>query len=239
MKDGSGTPEPTDTSRTSALGGPPSPSGPGRGARAFRKRQEEKRSELLDRAGVVIVLVILALGVIAIVTAQPYSPTGSALFPKPGPTITVQLGAAGSGSVTCGNGATGYLDRVPFLGSTQPITTGDVNLRVYEVWDGDNIPALGVVANVSPTSMCAGSPPAVGPSTLDWYVVLTSPNGTILLSYTVAAGWTAIGSGSSNIVFPTGSELTVVTGTTIASTGRGLAVLGFAKGSPIQGSVTL
>lgn len=218
--------------------GEPAPPGSFDGrARSFRERQEKRRSARRERIGQLLVVLIVVLGVYAVVTARPYNPSSTSSLPTPGPPITVSLGTPVASTVTCGAGGTAYAERIVWENSTAPVTTGDITVRVYEIYDGDFVPDQGVVANVTPSNLCAGSPPSSPPPL--WYVVMAAPNGTTLLSYTVTQGWTSVTSGPWNFQIENGSAMTVVTGVSLAGTGHGFAVVGFAGGSPIRGSVPL
>ncbi|MGA7476802.1 MAG: hypothetical protein WBW47_06240 [Thermoplasmata archaeon] len=218
--------------------GAPAPPGSFDGrARSFRQEQAMRRSVRRERIGTFLVVVILALGVYTILTARPYSPSSRDNFPTPGPPIIVTMGTpTGATPLNCSAGGTAYVERIPWTSATQPVATGDINLRVYEIWDGDYILDPNAVANVTPLNVCAGSPPSL--SAL-WYAVLASPNGTNLLTYTVNHPWTAVTPGPGNVVIENGSVLTLVTSVSIADTGRGLLVVGYAGGSPIKGTVVL
>ncbi|HYA58499.1 MAG TPA: hypothetical protein VEH57_08605 [Thermoplasmata archaeon] len=210
------------------------PSARGR-AHTFRVEQEERSLARRELAYESVVVVILLLGVYTIVTAQPGGVSGY-VPPSYGPTIEVQLGTPSGSSVTCGAGGTAYAEKIPWVNSTQPVTTGDVNVRVYEIWDGDIIPDFGVVANATPTDVCAGAAPG---SPTAWYVVLQAPNGTNLLTYNAGHNWKSVTDAPWNFWVENGSAIVVVTGSDISGTGRGFAVLGFANGSPVKGSIPL
>jgi hypothetical protein len=139
-------------------------------------------------------------------------------------------------SVNCTAGGTAYVEPIAWTNATHAFTTGDIGVRVYEIWDGDYIPDPGAVANVTPSNVCAGVPPSWEAI---WYVVLASPNGTNLLTYTVDHGWAAVPQGPNNVGIQNDSALILVTVTSLADTGRGLAVVGFAGGSQIHGTVVL
>jgi len=229
-----------------ASNGSPSPRPPrsrsyaGR-ARAFRDAQAEIRRARRELLGNVIVVLIIALGVYAIVTAKPLSSSGAYVPPKQGPPIRVYLGTPSVSNVPCGGGGSAFAERIPWINSSEPIQTGDINLRVYEIWDGDWIGDSGVVANVTSTDVCAGSAPGSVNAGLviDWYAVLTAPNGTNLLTYTDAHPWTPVSGSASSIWIEDGSALVVVTDPAIAQTGRGFAVFGFENGSAISGTTPL
>jgi hypothetical protein len=204
-------------------------------SRAFRHHQAEQRGVRRERVGQVLAIAVLILAVYVIVTARPQGTASTYTFPSPGPTITVQFGAPSGSGVNCSGGGTAFAERIPWLSTTQPVTTGDVNLRLYEIWDGDYLTDSGAVATASPTSACAGGAPT---SLYEWYVVLVGSNGTNELTYT-DAGWASITGSSWNFEIPNGSTLILVTYTSLVDSGRGLAVTGFAGGSPIKGSLVL
>lgn len=205
-------------------------------AHAFREAQAEIRRARRELLGNVIVVLIIALGVYAIVTAKPLSSSGSYVPPKQGPPIHVYFGTPSVASVPCGGGGSAYAERIPWVNSTSPIRTGDINVRVYEIWDGDWIGDPGVQANASAQSVCAGSPPG---GITDWYIVLASPNGTNLLTYTDADLWLPVSGTASNLWIDNGSAIFVVTNPAITQTGRGFAVFGFENGSAISGETPL
>ncbi len=218
--------------------GTPAPPGSFDGrARSFREEQTKRRSAQRERIGTFLVVIIIALGVYTIVTARPYSASSRYQFPPLGPEIVVTLGTpSGASPVTCAAGGTAYTERVPWTNSTQPVSTGDVSVRVYEIFDGDTIGDPNAVANVTSTNVCVGSPPDV---TALWYVVLEAPNGTNLLTYTGGHQWTAVTSGPSDIQVENGSALILVTNVSLAGSGRGIAVLGLTGTSQIRGTVAL
>lgn len=218
--------------------GEPAPPGSADGrARTFRERESKRRSILRDRIGQILVVVIIIVGVYAIVSARPFNPSSGSSSPGPGPPVAVTLGTPLAGNVTCGNGGVAYTERTVVTGSTSPIITGYIAVHVYEILDGDFIPDYLAHPNITATSVCAGSPPS--PTNFLWYVALAAPNGTVLLSYTTTLGWKAIGNASWNIPVEAGAALVVVTGTSIDCHGLGLAVVGFAGGSPIRGTIPL
>lgn len=205
-------------------------------AGAFRRQQEQRRSARNERVGVLLVVVIVVLGVIAIVTARPYFPGSNHPYPNPGPPIIVSLGTPVVGTVPCSGGGTGYTERIPWINSTQPIVTGDINVKVYEIYDGDFIGDPGAVASATPSNVCAGTPPT---GTALWYIVLAAPNGSNFLTYTVGKGWLNLSGTAANLPIEEGSFLTLVSGVSLAGTGRGLAVVGASGGSSISGSIPL
>jgi hypothetical protein len=220
-----------------SVGRPPVPprSSEGR-ARSFREAQAQRRSARRERIGEIVVVGILVLAVFAIVTARPYTPSSLYEFPSPGPPIAVHLGSPTVSTISCTAGGTAHAERIPWTNSTLPVTTGDINLRVYEIWDGDIISDPGVVANATPSNLCAGGPPD---STALWYAVFSAPNGTNLLTYTSDNGWVSLTHGPWNFGIANGSAVTLVTGIPVAGTGRGLEVVGSEDGSSIKGITPL
>lgn len=212
-----------------------SPPSPGR-AHAFRESQERRRQESRESLGVVAVVIIIVLGVYTLATARPYTGSSGFNLPPPGPTISVDLGTPTVGSIGCIGGGTAYAERIPWNGSSQPVTTGDVNLRVYEIWDRDYITDPHADANATSKSLCEGTPP--NPIAL-WYVVLAAPNGTNILTYTQANDWTSLVHGSTNIWIANGSALVLVTNSPLWNTGRGFQVYGFSNGSIVFGTIPL
>jgi hypothetical protein len=207
-------------------------------ARAFRQEQTKRRTTRREHVVDVLLVIAIVVGAYVIVTEPPYSPNNgnTGVTTPSGPPIVVHFGTPTESSVTCGAGGTAYTESIPWTNSTRPVATGEVYVRVYEIWDGDYIPDPNVVANATPTNLCAGSPPDA--SAL-WYVVLAAPNGTNLLTYTQANAWTSVSQGATNLVIQNDSALILVTASSLAGTGRGFEVIGFVGGSQISGSVPL
>jgi len=217
--------------------GVPAPPGAFDGrAHAFRESQTRKRAAQRERIGVIVVVALIVLGFYTLATARPYTTSPGSNFPTPGPQINVYFGTPSTTTLTCAGGGTAYAERVPWANTSEPVTTGDINLRLYEIWDRDFISDPNVVANATPTNLCAGATPS--PIAL-WYAVLASPNGTNLLTFTVANDWTALGHGAWNFVIENGSALFVIASSPLAGTGRGFAVYGYSGGSPIFGNIPL
>jgi len=223
----------------STRAGEPAPPGSSEGrARSFREHEVQRRGRRRELIGQMLVVAIIVLGIYAIVSARPFVPSSGPGPPTPGPPITVNFTSPVVGQVTCGNGGTAFTERVVWASSTSPVTTNEVSPRVYELFDGDIVTDNGVSANVSSTSLCAGDPPSGG-GLISWYVVLTSPNGTIELSYTFDQGWTSVDHGPVNLPIANATSLVVVVDPEIAGKGYGLAVVGEASGSSIHGTVPL
>ncbi len=107
----------------------------------------------------------------------------------------VHLGAPVLGVVTCGGGTVAIAERVPWLNSSVPLTTGHVILTVVDV-DGDTLWSSGAPPTVTASQACAGTLPVsnfTGISGVNvgfsWYVTLSSPSGSILAFYTLSSGW--------------------------------------------------
>jgi hypothetical protein len=205
-------------------------------AHAFREKQAQRRSVRRERAGQLLVVAIILLGLYAIITAKPFNPSSSS-SPQPGPPVKVTLGAPVTSTVPCGAGGTAYVERIPWLNSSAPVTTGEVVVRVYELVDGDYIVDTGTAANVTHSSLCAGVAPSA--SLHSWYGVLAAGNGTNLLSYTQSQGWVSPAQTGWIIPIANGSTLILVSGTSMTGWGLGIAIAGFANGSQISGSVPL
>jgi len=182
------------------------------------------------------VVVIILLGVYTILTARPFASTSSEQLPGNGPPIVVHLGSPTESAVTCAAGGTAYAERIPWTNSTQPVTTGDLTVRVIEIWDGDYIGDPNANANVTPSNLCSGTPPD---ASAKWYVVLSAPNGTNLLTYTGGTGWVSVTHGDWNLPIENDSALTLVSYAALAGTGRGFSLDGAANGSLISGSIAL
>jgi hypothetical protein len=217
--------------------GEPAPPGTSAGrTRSFREGQAQRQSITRERLGVWLVVVILVAAVLTLALVHPSSSSNPYQFPPPAPTIAVHLGLPVTSSVACGSGATASTERIPWTGSTQPLSSGNIVVRLYEIADGDVIGDPTAVANATPSSSCAGAPPD-GPAS--WYVVLAAPGGTNLLTYTVDAGWSSVMHGPTNVTVENGSSLTLVTNESWAGTGRALGVYGFVNDTSVSGSVPL
>jgi len=205
-------------------------------ARLFRRAQAERRTDRRDRVWTVFVVFVIGLGVFVVVTATPYSPLGYNGLPKPGPVITVTLASPVVSSISCGSGGTAISEEIGFVSSSKPVATGELVLRLYEIWDGDYIGDPNAVANASATNACEGAPPTTGAL---WYVVLTAPKGTNALTFTGKDLWQPIGGSPTNLTLRGGYTFVVITAYSLSGTGRGFGVEGYEAGSRIQGSVPL
>jgi hypothetical protein len=209
-------------------------------ARAFREEYARRQTLRRYRVANVVLAALIVVGAYAIVTEPPgyLLSTLRSLesTPGPGPPVVVHFGPPSESTVSCTAGGTAYVESIPWDSSTETLATGEVSVRLYEIWDGDNIPDANAVANVTPTNLCHGTPPD---ATALWYLVLAAPNGTNLLTYTEAGSWSSVTGGSSDLKVNDGSSLVVVSYDSLAGTGRGLEVVGFAGNSPISGSALL
>lgn len=220
----------------SASEGSTGPASPIEGrARAFRNGQIERKSRERERVGVLLAVAIIVLGVYVIVSARPFSPSNNP-NPTPGPPIIVQLGTPTVVSVPCAAGGSAYAESIPITSTSSPIVTGDVNARVNEIWDGDDIGDPSVVANATPSNLCAGFAPDA--STL-WYGVLVAPNGTNLLTYTVVHAWASVSNGPSNIGIENDSSFVIVSYKSFSGAGLGFVLFGYANGSLIRATIPL
>ena len=127
------------------------------------------------------------------------------------------------------------------MNASAAVSSGNLGIRLYEIWDGDWLWGSNVVPDANATSVCAAAPPGGGITA--WYAVLAAPNGTNLLTYasgSMARGaWAAVDGGPWNRSVTNGSSLIIVTVPEIHDTGRGLSLFGFENGGPISGCVTL
>jgi hypothetical protein len=206
-------------------------------ASAFRHAEAKRRSARRERITDAVLAVAVLVGAYGIVTSPPNSLwTANGLAGSPGPAVRVNFGAVSVSTVSCGSGGTAYVERIPWTNSTRPVTTGDVYVEVYAIFDGDNLGLGDPAALVTPSSACAGSPPD---SIALWYVVLEGPNGTNLATYTVANAWTGVSGGPADLPIGNSSALVLVSNSSLAGSGRGLKVLGFLDEGPISGAVVL
>lgn len=219
--------------------GEPAPPGSSEGrARAFRERETQRRSRRRELIGHALVVAIIILGIYAIVSARPFVPSSGPGPPTPGPPITVNLTRPAVGTVTCGNGGTAYTERIVWANASALVMTNDIDATVHEA-DTDIVSDIGVVPNVTLSSLCAGDPPSGGSVLFSWYVVMVAPNGTILLSYTISQGWVSVTGGTSTIPIENGTTMIVVTDVSIAGRGYLFWVAGASNGSSIFAQVVL
>lgn len=216
---------------------PPSPPGGTLGrAGAFRRADAKRKGARHERYADVILAVVLVLGAYLIVTTPPNSLLSDNGVGTPGPPVRVNFGSVSVSTVPCSSGGSAYAERIPWTNSSRPVTTGDIDLEVYAIFNGDNIGRGDPVAVVTSSNVCAGSPP--DPVAL-WYVVLQAPNGTNLLTYTVASSWTSVAAGPSNVGIQNASSLVLVSNSSLAGSGRGLKIIGFLGEAQIEGAVVL
>jgi hypothetical protein len=218
---------------------PPAPDpapAPG-GAREFRERRTRRRQSRTDLAVTGIAVVVLVLAVVVLLTVKPVVPgSGPPDDSSNAPPIVVRFGTPVVSEVTCGSGGNVTAERVPWINSSQPITTGDADPRITEIADGDFVSDPHATPTVNATDVCTG---AAMDLTSRWYAVLEDPNGTNALTYTVADGWQTVAGGEWNVLIPDGANLTVVENPSMAGSGYALSMIGFANGAAITGSVTL
>jgi hypothetical protein len=210
-------------------------------AQAFRHEHALRQTHRTYRTTNVVLVALIVVGAYAIVTEHPGHLVSTLrsleATPGPGPPIVVTFGTPTESTVNCTGGGTAAVESIPWNRSTETLATGEVLVRLYEIWDGDNIADPGAVANATPSNLCAGTPP--NPSAL-WYIVFAAPNGTNLLTYTEANSWSSVvAGGSSDLKIYDGSNLVVVSYDSLANTGRGLELVGFVGDSQITGSVPL
>lgn len=213
-----------------------SPSGPSR-ARAYRTAREQRSQRRHDLAVIVVAIVVVLASVYVLADARSIesSLAGGGVGPTP-PPITVTFGTPSISSISCGDGGSVYAERIGWVNASEPLTTGEVVPRVYEIADGDFVNDPGSTPNVTASNLCAGATPTT-PSR--WYAVLVDPSGANTLSYTVAGGWAAVGSGPTNIAILDDSALVVVMNPSLSGGGYGLRIVGFSNGAEVQGSIVL
>jgi len=228
--------EPPTEGEESATASPHRPGSYDGRARSFREAQVRRRITRRERVGVGIVVVIIALAAYTIVTARPFTGSTGGLLPVPGPEIVVQFGSPTVSTLNCSAGGTAYVERIPWVNSTQPVATGEIFVRVFEIFDGDYVGDPGAVANVTSSNLCHGTPPD---SSSRWYAVLASPNGTNLLTYTTGDSWASVGGAALNFQIQGGSSMVVVSFASFSGTGHGFGVGGVAHGSVIRGTIPL
>ncbi len=219
----------------------PAPARPPRGAgraAAYRQRRAERRKAWGDRLEVIAVVGVIILSIVVLVTVWTGSPTLFSSPPPPitGPPIVVSLGTPTVSNVTCGDGGSVTAERIPWINATQPVTTGDVAVRVVELFDGDFVPDANSHPNVTASNLCVGPTPTPASR---WYAVLSGPNGSNLFTYTEATAWVSVTSGPVNVGIENGSALTVIENPSLAAKGFGVHILGFVNETAVTGSVTL
>ena len=206
-------------------------------ARAFRRAETERRRGRRERYADVVLLAVAVVAAVLIVTTPPNSLlSGNGSSGSPGPPVRVNFGSVSVSAVPCAAGGTAYAERIPWTNASRSVTTTDIDLEVYAIFDGDNIGRGNPVANATPTNVCAGSPP--DPTAL-WYVVLQAPNGTNVLTYTIADSWAGIAGGPSELAIANDSTLVLVSNSSLAGTGRGLKLVGFVGEDTVEGAVVL
>jgi len=217
-------------------GGDAGPS-PSTGAREFRERRAQRRRGRTDTALTVLATAVIVLAIAVMLTAKPVVPgTGPPDESSNAPPIVVTFGTPVVSEVNCSGAGNVTAERVPWVNASEPITTGDADPRITEIADGDFVSDPKATPDVNATDVCTGPVPD---PTSRWYAVLEDPNGTNVLTYTVAGGWQTVGPGDWNVLIPDGANLTVVENPVMAGSGYSLNVIGFAMGAQITGSVTL
>jgi hypothetical protein len=204
-------------------------------ARSFREEQTQRRGGRRELIGTLLAAAIIVLAVYTIVTARPYS-SSAYDFPGSGPLITIHFGPPTVSTVSCGAGGTAYAEHIPWANASAKVTSGEVVVHVSEIWDGDYIGDPDAVANATASNVCAGAAPT---STSGWYAVLSAPDGTNLLTYTVGSSWRSISTGPPTLEVANGSAIILVSHASLAGTGRGLEVVGEVNGSLIRGETPL
>jgi hypothetical protein len=238
-----GSPPVADLDGSRGRPGPGEPARPGTfegRASTFRQAEAVRRRARRERYVEVVLVAVILIGSYSIVAGRSDSTSIQGFMVAPiaaGPPILVHLiSSATDSSVSCGGGGTAYVENITWFSSSQPLYSSEVFIGIYEIWDGDPIPDLLVVPNATASSVCAGTPPGSGSL---WYLVLAAPNGTNLLTYDQTSQWAPVGSGASDVLIASGSNLVLVSNTALSNTGRGLKLIGSVDGSQITGSVAL
>jgi hypothetical protein len=220
----------SDPSASPTAGGP-SPRGP---AERFRAQRRSRRSRGWDAAVTGAAFVVVVLAVAVILTARPTIP-GSHDAPPP-PPIVVAFGTPTVTQVNCTGGGMVYAERIPWESTPVAVSSGDLTPRVIELFDGDIVNDQGADPKVTAQNVCAGTAPS---GEARWYGVLGDPNGSYVLTYTIAQGWLGVGGGPSSLDIQNDSSLTIVMFQNLSNSGYGLRIVGFVNGAQITGSVTL
>ena len=105
-----------------------------------------------------LLVAAIVIGAYVIAIEPPYSPNNgnTGVTTPTGPPIVVHFGATSESSVTCSAGGTAYTESIPWTNSTRPVATGEIYVRVYEIWDGDYIADPNVVANATRRTRAPG-----------------------------------------------------------------------------------
>ncbi len=215
-------------------GGPPTTAPVLGSAASFRRQRNADRSLRWGLYVRLAATVVIAVALLAILTARPVAPTASSGAAPP--TTTVTLGSPTVTQVTCAGGAPAYAERVPWIAASAPVTSGDLVPKIVELFDGDIVNDPGAMPNATASNVCAGASPT---GAARWYGVVSDPTGANVLTYTLGQGWAGIGTEPANQPIANDSTLTIVSGGSFSNSGYGLKIVGFANGSPIVGSITL
>jgi hypothetical protein len=202
-------------------------------AETFRRQRSRHRAEMAQGITSIVATLVVVLAVVALVTARPVVPGSGG---GPAAPIVVAFGAPSLSQVSCGSGGSVYAERIPWISTAVPITSGDFVPKVIELFDGDIVNDPGAAPNVTASNVCAGAAPN---GTARWYAVFSDPTGANVLSYAIAPGWAGVAGGSANLAIQNDSSLTIVMPASLAGGGYGLHIVGYTSGSAILGSVTL
>ena len=202
----------------------------------FRAGRDAHRRGRWEVVVEVIAVALIVLGAFAILTAKPIPPGGDLVTVPTGPPIHVTLGTPVVTSVTCGDGSSATVERVPWENASVEVGTGVVQIRVIQLGDGDIVADGGVPATATPTNACAGAPPSGNER---WYGVLADPNGTNVDTFTFDQQWHSVTNASWNVPIENGSSVLVVENPSLAAQGYGLQVVGLDNGSTISGLMPL
>jgi len=230
-----GTPGPEPPSHRANADGPAASFRTGRGRSVARRRRV---------AGGIAAALIAATVVFLVLHSQPApAPTatgspggGSDGGGGPSSKVSVTLGTPDAGTTVCGSGGSSPSERIPWLGSSVPISTAELNLLVVELADGDILPGIAGAPGVTSTDPCEGNPP--GPS-YHWYLVLSDPSGANVAYYTLPMGWVTLAGGAANLTVANGSSFLLLISPSVAGIGYGLALQGFVDGVHWAKEVTL
>jgi hypothetical protein len=203
-------------------------------ASEYRRRRSAVRAERWGLYARIAAGAVIVVALLVIVTARPTVP-GSVPGPTPPPT-TVSFGSPAVSQISCAQGTSAYAERIPWVSTSAPVTSGDLVPHVIELFDGDIVYDPGASPNASATNVCQGASPV---GNQRWYVVLSTPAGANVLTYTIEQGWAGIGGGPANLGIANDSSLTIVSNQDFSGSGFGLKIVGFANGAPIEGQVTL
>lgn len=197
--------------------GPSSPSLASSRSRRFRLARD--RRQLLWGA---FAVGVAALAAGAYLAFTPFSPPAPA--PSPLANYTLKLGNVTVGVVGCGGGGSVIVERIPWVASSAALSWGDVVLLIQDV-SGDLLSSTGATPSVNASSVCVGTPPVPTPvaglgNDFSWYVVLSSPSGANVATYSVTQGWTGVGPATPTApTIANGSALTLVCNPSVSALG--------------------